>query len=100
MIKFALLGCGRIAKRHSELLGHNQIKGASLVAACDVQEAKARAVGEKFGIPWFTDMHRMMAEVEVDAISVLTESGLHSRNVLDLAPVSYTHLTLPTILLV
>ena len=88
MIKFALLGCGRIAKRHSELLGHNQIKGASLVAACDVQEAKARAVGEKFGIPWFTDMHRMMAEVEVDAISVLTESGLHSRNVLDLAQYS------------
>jgi len=35
MINFALVGCGRIAKRHSELLGLNQIKGAKLVAVCD-----------------------------------------------------------------
>jgi len=33
MLKFALVGCGRIAKRHSELLGQNQIKDACLVAA-------------------------------------------------------------------
>ena len=35
MLKFALVGCGRIAKRHSELLGFDQIRGAKLVAVCD-----------------------------------------------------------------
>ena len=35
MIKFAIVGCGRISKRHSELLGENQIKDGSLVAVCD-----------------------------------------------------------------
>ena len=85
LIKFALLGCGRISKRHSELLGHNQIEGAGLVAVCDLQEEKARSVGEKFGVPWFTDMHEMIAKVDIDAISVLTESGMHSRHVIELA---------------
>lgn len=86
MIKFALVGCGRIAKRHSELLGNQQIANAGLAAVCDVVETKARAIGEQFGVPWFTDMHEMAREVEIDAFVVLTESGNHARNVIDLAP--------------
>lgn len=86
MIKFALVGCGRIAKRHSELLGNQQIENAGLAAVCDVVEAKAREIGEQFGVPWFTDMHEMAREVDIDAFVVLTESGNHARNVIDLAP--------------
>ena len=44
MIRFGLLGCGRIAKRHSDLLGGKQIEGASLVAVCDPVRARADAV--------------------------------------------------------
>ena len=57
---FALVGCGRIAKRHSELLGDGVIKGADLVAVCDIDPAKAEAIGDRFGVPFFTDMHEMM----------------------------------------
>lgn len=85
MIKFALVGCGRIAKRHSELLGHGQIEHASLAAVCDIVDTKARAIGEAFGVPWFTDMHAMAASTEIDAFVVLTESGMHAQNVIDLA---------------
>ena len=42
MIRFGLLGCGRIAKRHSDLLGGSQIDGASLVAVCDPIRARAQ----------------------------------------------------------
>ena len=41
MLNFALVGCGKIAKRHSNLLGNDQIKGAKLVAVCDVVEENA-----------------------------------------------------------
>src|SRR6185503_2820080 len=41
MIRFGLLGCGRIAKRHSELLGGNHIDGAGLVAVCDTVRDRA-----------------------------------------------------------
>ena len=44
MIRFGLLGCGRIAKRHSDLLGGNHIAGAKLVAVCDPVRARADAV--------------------------------------------------------
>lgn len=85
MLNFALVGCGRIAKRHSELLGHQQIPHARLVAACDIVEAKARAVGDRFSVPWFTDMHEMMKSTQVDVVVVLTESGNHARHVIELA---------------
>ena len=85
MLNFALVGCGRIAKRHSELLGHNQIKNASLVAVCDIDEEKAKKIGEQFNIPYYTDMDDMMQKESIDAVSVLTESGYHAKHVINLA---------------
>ena len=86
MIKFALLGCGRIAKRHSELLGLSQIKGASLSAVCDIVPEKAKKMGETFKVPYFTNINEMMRTTDIDAVSVLTESGLHAAHVIALAP--------------
>ena len=60
MLKFALVGCGRISKRHSELLGNGQIQGATLAAVCDVVPANAEAIAKTFGVPGYTDMHEMM----------------------------------------
>ena len=85
MLNFALVGCGRISKRHSELLGNSQIPGACLVAVCDIVEAKARAISDRFNVPAYTDMHQMMRTESVDVVVVLTESGLHARHVVELA---------------
>jgi len=82
---FALVGCGRIAKRHAELLGGGQVRGAKLVAVCDIVPEKAKQLGVQFKVPYYTDMHQMMRETAVDAISVLTESGNHARHVIELA---------------
>jgi UDP-N-acetyl-2-amino-2-deoxyglucuronate dehydrogenase len=86
VLNFALVGCGRIAKRHSELLGEKQIAGARLAAVCDIVPEKARAIGERFGVPWFSDMHAMMKEGGIDVAVVLTESGKHAEHVVALAP--------------
>lgn len=86
MLKFALLGCGRIFKRHAELLHNNQIPGAKLVAVCDIQPSRAQKAGETFGVPWFTDLHEMMKKADIDVVSVLTPSGLHAEHTLALAP--------------
>jgi len=88
MVSFALVGCGRIAKKHAELLGGNQLAGARLVAVCDVKEERARYYGEQYGVPWFTDMHDMMSQAgsSIDAVSILTESGNHARHAIALAP--------------
>lgn len=84
-IKFALLGCGRIAKRHSELLGLNQIANAQLSAVCDIKLARATRVGRAMKVPYFSDMHEMMTNACIDVVVVLTESGLHAQHVIELA---------------
>ena len=85
MLNFALVGCGRIAKRHSELLGLNQINGARLVAVCDVASEKAQKLGTQFAVPFYDDMHKMMAQEDIDVVVVLTESGNHARDTIALA---------------
>ena len=85
MLKFALVGCGRIAKKHSELFGHKKIEGAMLVAVCDIIEEKAKKIGSQFNVPYFTDMNEMMKKEDIDAVSVLTESGHHAEHVINLA---------------
>lgn len=85
MLKFALVGCGRIAKRHSELLGFMQIENASLVAVCDVIEEKAKKIGNQFDVPFYSDMDVMMQKEDIDVVSVLTESGYHAKHVINLA---------------
>ena len=85
MLKFALVGCGRIAKRHSELLGLGQIPNATLSAVCDIDEAKAQKLASQFGVPAFTDMHRMMTDADVDVVVILTESGRHAEHTCALA---------------
>lgn len=85
MMRFALVGCGRIAQRHAELLAGGQVGSAKLVGVCDVVEDRARSLGGKFGVPSFLDMHEMMRTVEPDVVSVLTESGYHAQHVIELA---------------
>jgi predicted dehydrogenase len=85
-LNIALVGCGRIAKRHSELLGHGQIANARLSAVCDVKPDRAGVIGEQFGVPHYADMHEMMRSAPVDVVAVLTESGSHAAHVLELAP--------------
>ena len=84
-LKFALVGCGRISKRHSELLGRQQIDGASLVAVCDLVPEKAKKTAQQFEVPWYSDMHKMMRSEAIDVVVVLTESGNHAKHVIELS---------------
>ncbi|MEX2375330.1 MAG: Gfo/Idh/MocA family oxidoreductase [Dehalococcoidia bacterium] len=85
MYRFALVGCGRIAKRHSELLGSGEIEGAELAAVCDIDIQRAEAIGQRFDVPSFQDMDEMMEAIEPDLVSVLTPSGDHASHVIRLA---------------
>jgi UDP-N-acetyl-2-amino-2-deoxyglucuronate dehydrogenase len=82
MIRFGLLGCGRIARRHSDLLGGRHIEGAELVAVCDPIRARADAIAAKFGVPAHDDMDGFLARKDIDAVAVLTPSGLHPQHVI------------------
>lgn len=82
MIRFGLLGCGRIAKRHSELLGGNHIAGATLAAVCDTVRNRADAIAARFEVPACYDIDELLAREDIDAVTVLTPSGMHPAHVI------------------
>ena len=57
--------CGRIAVRHSDLLGNNQIKNAKLVAVCDIHKDKAEKISRKFNIPFYMSYNKMINDPEI-----------------------------------
>jgi predicted dehydrogenase len=85
VLRFALLGCGRIAARHARILASGLDGSVKLAAVCDVQAERARRLGEEHGVPWFGDVASMMQYADADVVVVLTPSGLHAQHVLELA---------------
>jgi UDP-N-acetyl-2-amino-2-deoxyglucuronate dehydrogenase len=85
VINFAILGCGRIAKRHADLLGTHQISGARLVAVCDSDPARVDAYATRYGVPGYTSLDDMLAQRGIDVVSVLTPSGMHAAHAIRVA---------------
>jgi UDP-N-acetyl-2-amino-2-deoxyglucuronate dehydrogenase len=76
-IRFAIIGCGRIARRHAEHIRH---KGC-LIAVCDVIKEKAEELGEEFAAkPWYSVDELLAAEKDIDVVSVCTPNGLHAEH--------------------
>jgi UDP-N-acetyl-2-amino-2-deoxyglucuronate dehydrogenase len=85
VIRFGLLGCGRIAKRHSDLLGGGHIAGAKLVAVCDEVPERADKIAARFDVPAHYSLHEFLNRSDVDAVSVLTPSGMHPSHAIAVA---------------
>ena len=84
MKTIAIVGCGRIAARHAEILSNSEELNLKLVGVCDLLENRADTFSTKFGVPRFLDMDLMMRELQPDYVVVLTESGNHASHVLNL----------------
>ncbi len=80
-LKFALIGCGRIASRHSRIL--TSIPEARLTAVCDINPEKAKAFSHQFEVPWYTDFRKMLEREEIDVVDILTPSGTHGKIALE-----------------
>jgi len=70
-LRFALVGCGRIAYKHAELLS-KKLEHAQLAAVCDVQINRAKQTGEKYGVPFYTSYDEMLSKEDVDVVNILT----------------------------
>lgn len=75
-IKFAVIGCGHIGKRHAEMvLGNAE---AELVALCDVRPKEELGI-EKHTAQFFASIEELLAaDLDIDVINICTPNGLHS----------------------
>lgn len=76
-IRFAIIGCGRIAQRHAEHINNNGV----LEAVCDIDRQKANALAEQYGAKaYYTVSDLLTAKKEVDVVSVCSPNGLHAKH--------------------
>ena len=80
MKKIALVGCGRISKRHIEAI--HDTKGIEIAMVCDIIEERAKKTAEMLNVPYVTNYRDITG---VDIISVLTPSGNHPLHVAEIA---------------
>ena len=81
-LRIGLIGAGAIAQlAHLPVL--STMRGASLVALCDNDGPKARALADRFGVPdAFTDIEELLEYDELDAVVIATPNHLHEAHVL------------------
>ena len=84
-IKFALVGCGRISRKHAETISKHLSKKAELIAVSDPQGDRAEKVGKEYGVPYFKSYDDMLLEhPEIDVVNILSESGNHAKHTIDI----------------
>lgn len=80
-MKYALIGCGRIATNHITAVKNNELE---LVAVCDINPDNMESLLAKHelntdsNIKRYTDYKTMIEENKLDLISIATESGIHA----------------------
>ena len=80
-MRYALIGCGRIATNHVKAVINNRLE---FIAACDVETEQIEALLAKHGlekdtsIKRYSDYKKMIEENELDLVAIATESGVHA----------------------
>ncbi|SDD94499.1 Predicted dehydrogenase [Riemerella columbipharyngis] len=75
-IKFAVVGCGHIGKRHAEMISRNA--ESELVALVDVKEKSQLGI-ENYDAEFFNSLDELLAsDLEIDVINIATPNGFHA----------------------
>jgi predicted dehydrogenase len=76
-LKFAIVGCGRIAERHAEHIA----KQAKLMAVCDIKEDRRNLFSEKYNCNTYTTIDELLeSEKDLDLIAICSPNGLHAEH--------------------
>lgn len=81
-IKFAIIGCGRIAYRHIQAIQANP--NAELVALCDLNLERARERNEGVGVNLYRSYYEMFEKEEIDVVNIMTPNGMHAEHAIEI----------------
>lgn len=76
MIKFGVIGCGHIGKRHAEMICRDN--GAELTALCDILPREKLDI-ENYNVPLYSNIDDLLkAHPDIDVLNICTPNGLHA----------------------
>jgi UDP-N-acetyl-2-amino-2-deoxyglucuronate dehydrogenase len=80
-IRFAVVGCGHIGKRHAEMISRNV--ESELVALIDIKEKNVLGI-DNYNVPFFSSISDFLKSgIEVDVLNIATPNGLHASQALE-----------------
>lgn len=83
-LRFAVVGCGRIAQNHFAALEQHAGR-ATLVAVCDNHPGRLAEAQARTGAPGFASLEALLAGSDAEIVVLATPSGLHPRQAIRVA---------------
>ncbi|HNV88886.1 MAG TPA: Gfo/Idh/MocA family oxidoreductase [Methylotenera sp.] len=83
-IRFALVGCGRIAKNHFDSIKQHDNQ-AELVGVCDIDQNALEAAVAYTGAKPYAYLDALLADTNADVVILTTPSGLHADQTVQIA---------------
>ena len=83
-IRFAVVGCGRIAANHFDALTKHADR-AALVGVCDIDPAALASAGNRTGTAGYASLDKLLDTCDADAVVLATPSGLHTEQAIRVA---------------
>ncbi|MGF6781087.1 Gfo/Idh/MocA family protein [Paraburkholderia sp. GAS334] len=81
-IRFALVGCGRIAQNHMDAIARHSER-AEITDVCDIDPAALKAAEEKTGARGHASLEALLSSSKADCVVLTTPSGLHPRQAIE-----------------
>lgn len=80
-IKFAVVGCGHIGKRHASMIvGNSEME---LVALCDIRPKDTVEIEAFEQAAFFSDIDEMLnSDLQIDVVAIATPNGFHEEQAL------------------
>jgi len=75
VLRFAIVGCGHISKKHAA--GIEAVEHAELVAVCDTDEQRMEPYLQN-GVKGYTQYQELLADPAVDVVNICLPTGLHA----------------------
>lgn len=76
-VRFGIVGCGHIGKRHAEMIARND--QSELVAWCDVADHSTLGLSEE--VPFYNSLAAMLAaHPDMDVVNVCSPNGFHAQH--------------------
>lgn len=83
-VKWGIIGCGIISKLHLDAISACDL--VEVVAVCDIIPERAQKRAEEFHVPkTYIDYHELLADKEIEVVSICTPSGMHGQMAEDAA---------------
>ena len=91
-VRFAIIGCGRIAYRHIEAIRDNE--DSELVALCDLDISRAEERNKDANVKLYRNYNEMLTEEDIDVVNIMTPSGMHPEHAIDIITKYSKHVVL------